>query len=54
MASGNSNRTVKEDLVEKISNILQADGDLDFLFKLAPKELAILTAHLKDSGDRRK
>lgn len=53
MASINVNMTAKEDLVDKISKILQADGDLDFLFKLAPKELAVLTAHLKESMDRR-
>jgi hypothetical protein len=53
MAPANFNMTVKEDLVDKISTLLQADGDLDFLFKLAPKELAVLTAHLKESVDRR-
>lgn len=46
--------TSKEDLVDKISKILKADGDLNFLFKLAPKELMVLSAHLKDSMERRK
>ena len=53
MAPANFTMTSKEDLVDKISKILKADGDLDFLFKLAPKELVVLTAHLKDSMDRR-
>ncbi len=53
MAPVNFNMTSKEDLVEKISKILRADGNLDFLFKLAPKELVVLTSHLKDSMDRR-
>jgi hypothetical protein len=44
----------KEDLVNKISRILKADADLDFLFKLAPKELTILTAHLKNSMEEGK
>jgi hypothetical protein len=52
MAPGNFTMTSKEDLVDKISKILKADGDLDFLFKLAPKELAVLAAHLKDSMGR--
>ncbi len=44
--------TSKEDLVEKICRILKAEADLDFLFKLAPKELTILTAYLKNSLGR--
>ena len=52
MASVNFPMTSKEDLVDKISRILKADADLDFLFKLAPRELAILTAHLKNSMGR--
>lgn len=53
MAPLNLNMTAKEDLIDKISKILQADGDLDFLSKLAPKELAVLTARLKESVGRR-
>jgi hypothetical protein len=52
MAPANFTMTSKEDLVDKISKILKADGDLDFLFKLAPKELVVLTAHLKNSMGR--
>lgn len=53
MAPGNFTMTSKEDLVHKISKMLEADEDLDFLFKLAPKELAALTAHLREPMDRR-
>ena len=53
MAPVNPNMTAKEDLIDKISKTLQADGDLDFLSKLAPKELAVLTARLKESMGRR-
>jgi hypothetical protein len=49
MASVNLNMTTKEDLVEQISKFLQADGDLDFLLKLAPRELVILASQLKNS-----
>jgi len=52
MAPGNFTMTSKETFVDKISKILKADGDLDFLFKLAPKELAVLTTHLKISMGR--
>ena len=38
--------TAKEELVGKIENILNTD--LDFLFKLAPRELGILAASLKE------
>jgi len=38
--------TTKEELVGKIENIL--DTDLDFLFKLAPRELGILATSLKE------
>jgi hypothetical protein len=53
MTPVNFNMTAKEDLVDKISKILRADGDLEFLFKLAPKELAVLSTRLKESVDRR-
>jgi hypothetical protein len=42
----------KEDLVEKITKILKTDADLDFLFKLAPRELEILVVCLSDLLDR--
>ena len=46
--------TTKEDLVDQISKFLQADDELDFLLKLAPRELAILASQLKNSlGSRR-
>ncbi len=54
MTPANFLMTSKEDLIDKISKILKADGDLDFLSKLAPKELAVLTAHLKNSLDQGK
>ena len=38
--------TAKEELVGKIENILNTD--LDFLFKLAPRELGILATSLKE------
>ena len=38
----------KEDLVEKITKILQTDVDLDFLIKLTPRELEILLVRLRD------
>ena len=44
--------TTKEDLVERIENILKTD--LEFLLKLAPRELVILATSLKDLGDGRK
>jgi hypothetical protein len=43
----------KQDLVEKITKILRADGDLDFLFKLAPRELEVLVVCLRDLEDGR-
>jgi hypothetical protein len=52
MAPANFTMTSKEDLVDNISKFLQADEDLDFLMKLAPKELAVLSAHLKNSQER--
>lgn len=42
----------KEDLVEKITKILQTDVDLDFLIKLTPRELEILLVCLRDLVDR--
>jgi hypothetical protein len=42
----------KEDLVERIETILETD--LNFLFKLAPRELGILASLLKDLVDREK
>jgi hypothetical protein len=44
--------TTKEDLVERIENILKTD--LDFLLKLAPRELGILATALKGLVDREK
>ena len=44
--------TTKEDLIEKIENILKTD--LDFLKKLSPRELGILATSLKDLADREK
>ena len=41
----------KQDLVEKIAKILRADADMDFLFKLAPRELEVLVVHLRDLED---
>ena len=52
MAYSKSIMTTKEDLVERIENILKTD--LEFLLKLAPRELVILAASLKDLGDGRK
>ena len=43
------NMASKEDLVGKITKILKADGDLDFLAKLSPKELTALASYLKVS-----
>ena len=50
MLSPGSMMTTKEDLVERIENILEAD--LDFLVKLAPRELGILVTSLKDLVER--
>ena len=44
--------TTKEDLVERIENILKTD--LDFLLKLAPRELGILATSFKKLVDREK
>jgi hypothetical protein len=41
------NMSSKKDLVDKIAKILKADGDLDFLAKLSPKDLTALASHLK-------
>ena len=46
------NMMSKEDLVDKISNFLNADGDLDFLMKLAPMELVLLASHLRKSQEQ--
>jgi len=43
----------KQDLVEKITKILRADSDLDFLFKLAPRELEVLVVCLRSLEDGR-
>ena len=42
----------KKNLVEEITEILKAD--LDFLFKLAPRELGILATSLRDLKDQKK
>ena len=47
MAHQESAMTTKEVFMEEIRNILKTD--LEFLYKLAPKEIAILAASLKDS-----
>lgn len=52
MLSRESIMTTKEDLVERIENILETD--LDFLLKLAPRELGILATSLKDLVKREK
>ena len=52
MAHQESMMITKEDLVEGIENILKTD--LDFLLNLAPRELVILAASLKDLVGREK
>jgi len=52
MAYQESIMTTKEDLVERIENILKTD--LEFLLKLAPRELGILATALKNLGEGRK
>ena len=52
MAHQESAMTTKELLCEEIENILKTD--VDFLLKLAPREMAILAASLKDSVAREK
>ena len=42
----------KENLVEEIAEILKTD--LDFLFKLAPRELGILATSLRDLKNQEK
>lgn len=42
----------KEKLVDAIAKILKTDMDLDFLLKLAPRELEILVVSLRDLIDR--
>jgi hypothetical protein len=54
MAHVSSNMSSKEDLVDQISKFLQTDDDLDFLFKLAPRELVILASQLKSSLELRR
>ena len=45
--------TFIEDFVDKIFKTFQVKGDLDFLFKLAPREIVVSTAHLKGSIKQR-
>ncbi len=52
MAYQKSIMTTSEDLVERIENILKSD--LEFLFKLAPRELVILAMSLEDLRDGRR
>ena len=52
MAHQESMMTTKEVLAEEIENILKTD--LEFLLKLAPRELVILAGALKDSVGREK
>jgi hypothetical protein len=54
MAHVSFNMASKEDLVDQISKFLQGDDDLDFLLKLAPRELAILASQLKNSSELRR
>jgi hypothetical protein len=54
MAHVSFKMTSKEDLVDQISKFLQADDDLDFLLKLAPRELAVLASQLKSSSELRR
>jgi hypothetical protein len=44
----------KENLVETITKILKTDGELDFLLKLAPRELEILLVCLRGLADQEK
>jgi len=52
MANQESMMTAQEDLIEEIGTMLKAD--LGFLDKLAPRELAILAASLKELVEREK
>ncbi len=42
----------KEELIETIVRILKTERNLDFLLKLAPKELEILVVCLRDWMDQ--
>jgi len=44
----------KENLVETITKILKTDAELDFLLKLAPRELEILLVCLRGLADQEK
>ena len=44
----------KENLVETISKILKTDVELEFLLKLAPRELEILLVCLRGLADQEK
>jgi len=44
----------KENLVETISKILKTDVELEFLLKLAPRELEILLVYLRGLVDQEK
>ena len=52
MAYQRSIMATHRELVKEIENILKAD--LGFLYKLAPRELGILVASLKDLVEQRK
>jgi len=52
MAYSETIMAVQESLIEEIGNILKAD--LDFLYKLTPRELEILATSLKDLLDQEK
>jgi hypothetical protein len=42
----------KEELVEKIKGLLNADDDLSFLLKLEVEELMVLVARIRDRVDK--
>jgi hypothetical protein len=44
----------KEDLVKEIRKILKTDVDVNFLLKLAPREVEILLVCLRDLVDQEK
>jgi len=52
MANQKSIMATHRELVEEIEDILK--NDLDFLYKLAPRELGILAASLKDLREQKK
>jgi hypothetical protein len=47
-------RMTKENLVETIAKILKTDVEVDFLLKLAPRELEILLVCLRGLVDQEK